>query len=264
MDTNDVDQMIEEYANLPVQECSLSDVYRATAWDQKKDSGWPRGEVVVEALANGEWQEVYRYTRNYSMRKTFHPFRQLQDGRWHDYALISPRYTSFEVLDLESGEVVASRPDPVNKEGKVVPGAGFCPMEFRVFDWYETIYKEYREDCDTPQAIWDSDVEFMMKFAAVRTSKVRAFMENFTGQWGLVAGCVWGDDTSKKVRFIDLSRISEGVVVEDERFGYLELPYSGTLEDSVTIMEDIPGRITVDNPVTFDISEGKKVFGHGF
>jgi hypothetical protein len=44
------------------------------------------------------------------------------------------------------------------------------------------------------------------------------------GAFGFVAGCVWGDDTSWKVQFLDLSKITEGVLKRDSRFGYLEIP----------------------------------------
>src|ERR1017187_3720312 len=57
---------------------------------------------------------VYEYARNYSMMHTFEPFRQLQevDGgyAWKEYALISPSYTSFQVLDLETLNVIKLDP----------------------------------------------------------------------------------------------------------------------------------------------------------
>ena len=36
-------------------------------------------------------------------------------------------------------------------------------------------------------------------------------------------GCIWGDDTSWKVQHLDLSRITEGTLVRDDRFGYVAL-----------------------------------------
>ncbi|MDQ3037801.1 MAG: hypothetical protein M3Y87_35735 [Myxococcota bacterium] len=44
------------------------------------------------------------------------------------------------------------------------------------------------------------------------------------GQFGFVAGCVWGDDSSWKIQFIDLSQLSEGKIDRYDRFGYVELP----------------------------------------
>lgn len=53
------------------------------------------------------------------------------------------------------------------------------------------------------------------------------------GSFGLVAGCVWGDDSSWKLQFLDLSHASIGRVVRDDRFGYVELPDDLTLDDAV-------------------------------
>jgi hypothetical protein len=44
-----------------------------------------------------------------------------------------------------------------------------------------------------------------------------------TGDFGFVWGCVWGDDTSWKVQYLDLSRVQQGEIKRDERFGYVEL-----------------------------------------
>jgi hypothetical protein len=32
------------------------------------------------------------------------------------------------------------------------------------------------------------------------------------GSFGFVAGCIWGDDSSWKIRYLDLSRASDGIV----------------------------------------------------
>ncbi len=42
--------------------------------------------------------------------------------------------------------------------------------------------------------------------------------------FGFLCGCVWGDDTSWKLRYIDLSRIPEKVLSITDKFGYWELP----------------------------------------
>lgn len=53
------------------------------------------------------------------------------------------------------------------------------------------------------------------------------------GLFGFVAGCVWGDDTSWKIQYLDLRNISEGKLVRDDKFGYIELPRDMTLEDAI-------------------------------
>lgn len=54
------------------------------------------------------------------------------------------------------------------------------------------------------------------------------------GRFGFVSGCVWGDDTSWKIQHLDLSKIAEGILVRDDRHGYIEMPGNvKTLKDCV-------------------------------
>ena len=56
------------------------------------------------------------------------------------------------------------------------------------------------------------------------------------GHWGLVAGCIWGDDTSYKVEYLDLSRAAEGIIRREAKFGYLELSSCvATLADAINL-----------------------------
>jgi len=43
------------------------------------------------------------------------------------------------------------------------------------------------------------------------------------GTFGFVCGCIWGDDSSWKIQFLDLSEISKGKLSRDDRFGYIQL-----------------------------------------
>jgi hypothetical protein len=147
-------------------------------------------EVAVDVL-EGE-RLVGRYDRNHSMLRTFEPFRQ--NGR--DYALISPDYTATSVMDLESGEIIAGeQPSP----------GGFCPVGFYVPDWWD-IHEHAESNGTLPGSrSWTPDYEWP------------------TGEFGFVWGCVWGDDSSWKVQHLDLSRIREGTLTREERFGYVIL-----------------------------------------
>lgn len=185
--------------------------------------------VKVSVYRRGdEPVKVYEYVRNYGgVGGTFEPFRQLQDGVWHDYALISPDYTRFEVVDLESGKVVAKQPygklsaeraEALNRLGmKVKEGdddisGGFCPMTFYVPDVMD-LYKYYFIDTKTGEPhLWETLSEYR-----------KATAYSLTGQFALYGGCYWGDDSSEKLRYIDLSKIKEGIVTADERFGYVEI-----------------------------------------
>lgn len=51
--------------------------------------------------------------------------------------------------------------------------------------------------------------------------------------FGFVSGCVWGDDSSWKLQYLDLSRADEGIVKRDQRFGYFELPSNVKLKDCI-------------------------------
>ena len=57
--------------------------------------------------------------------------------------------------------------------------------------------------------------------------------KEFEGNIGFVAGCVWGDDTSWKIQFLDLSKIEDGIFKRDDRFDYIELCSNDSLKDAI-------------------------------
>jgi hypothetical protein len=206
------------------------DVYRAE-FSRDESSGWPKGTVSV--YRKGEESPIFEYSRNYALMKTFEPFRQLRNGVWSDYALISQRYTKLDVLDLQTGTVIATEEPsdmmlsraqalkdkyyadkPEVTARSLAESAGFCPVEFYVPDW-----REVHDGSILPgDQYWD-DYDGLP-----------------TGEFGIYSGCVWGDDSSWKVRYIDLSRISEGIVTTDERFGYVELFHGLSLRESASYL----------------------------
>ena len=134
-------------------------------------------------------QIVAGYDRNHpTLYQTFEPFRQGD----RMFALISTDYTATSVMDLATGKVVATEE----------PNAmGFCPTGFYVPDWWDI-----NDGSILPGSTsWD-DRHTLPK-----------------GDFGFVWGCVWGDDTSWKVQYLDLSRVQDGQILRDERFGYVEL-----------------------------------------
>lgn len=181
---------------------------------------------------------IYQYTRNYPMLKTFHPFRQLRDAVWREYALISERYHTYSVLDLQTGEVIATRED-----------THFCPADFYVPDWWDHFDHSYLDD---PEIVDRTNPKYNDRINV----EMRSEWDMFRGDWGLVAGCVWGDDSSWKVRYIDLSRITEGIVLEDDRFGYIELPDNLSLKQATTFVPEV-NRVTVATPIHFDRATGE-------
>ena len=221
---------------------------------EKIDNGpghWASNRVTVHESIPGD-RVIGEYTRDYAMLQTFHPFRQYQDGVWRDYALIAPDYTRTSVMDLSTGEIVADEPWPVAaddfigsdgtvhwRKGDEQPGAGFCPVEFYVPDWWE---------------IHDGSIISGSEFWGGRE-------ERPTGEFGFVAGCHWGDDSSWKIRYVDLSGIAEGRLTVDERFGYIELPSRVRLSDAVSYL---PGSDAFDIAVTCNYRhDGKQTGGPG-
>lgn len=194
--------------------------------------------TTVEVLRRAGLEKVCEYERSYSMLQTFEPFRQGD----REFALISRDYTRTAVLDLGSGEVIA-------EEGE---NAGFCPVGFYVPDWWDV-----NDGSIIPGSeYWDEDSEWP------------------TGDFGFVWGCYWGDDTSWKVQYLDLSGIQEGIIRREERFGYVELATSGYRSPCLTLEPKGEGRsappqfistwrhdgeieVTFEVEMKFDLKSGK-------
>lgn len=163
--------------------------------------------------------KIGEYTRNYhSLYATFHPF--LKGGK--EYALYARDYTATRVMSL---------PDCVDLGGEESDGDGFCPVDYYVptFD---------RED-------WTN-------------AEVLDEMPPFEGGLGFVAGCYWGDDLDWKVQMLDLSRVEEGIVVREERFGYVKLP-DMPLRDLINFdgcTADYP-HIRIATAVEFNLTTGE-------
>ena len=161
---------------------------------ENRPGTWPSTvvEVFRRASARGEPEKVAEYERNYGMLHTFEPFRQGD----REFALISPQYTGTSVMDLATGGVIAEEPHS---------STGFCPVGFYVPDWWDV----HDESVIPGSEFWNADCEWP------------------SGEFGFVWGCVWGDDSSWKVQYLDLNGIRDGAIRRDERFGYVELATSG-------------------------------------
>lgn len=149
-------------------------------------------EVFRRTASNDELEKVGKYERSYAILQTFEPFRQGNK----EFALISRDYTRTAVLDLQNGNVIAEEPE--NQWG-------FCPVGFYVPDWWDV-----NDGTVIPGSeYWHPRYEWP------------------TGDFGFVWGCIWGDDGSWKVQYLDLSKVQQGVIQREERFGYLELATAG-------------------------------------
>jgi hypothetical protein len=95
-----------------------------------------------------------------------------------------------------------------------------------------------------------------------------------TGDFGFVWGCYWGDDSSWKVQYLDLSQVQQGVIKRQERFGYIELAANsfqspclkldlGGLDNSLPphfihlCRENRIAKVTFAVEMTFDLNSGE-------
>ena len=94
---------------------------------------------------------------------------------------------------------VMSLPNCKDLGGEEPDSIGFCPVEF---------YVPLKEKQDEPY-------------------------EHYP--FGFVAGCHWGDDSSWKIQYLDLSNVANGIIKREARFGYIELPTGIALENAISI-----------------------------
>jgi hypothetical protein len=214
----------------------------------------------TQANAPGTWDstavtvldggvEVGGYERNYHCggSSTFAPFVGPDGNR---YALYSRDYTATRLMSL---------PDCRDLGGEESDSWGFCPVELHVPSY--RLWTCDREVGFGPRAgeverfskvIWERDerltAEVLGRIAREASGepgdgKMRnhALSDWRSPPFGFVAGCVWGDDCSWKIQWIDLSRVAEGVIERVEKFGYLELPDRLGLADAVDLCWWEPG-----------------------
>lgn len=171
---------------------------------RERDHGGPYWSTlwvgVFERVEDGEDKQVGEYVRNYhSLMQTFFPFER--NGKW--YALYSKDYTSTRVMTL---------PDCKDIGGEESNKHEFCPVEFFV-------PKVYRCRRLNPKEKDSKKLKFEHSPAYV--------------PFGLVSGCVWGDDSSWKIQYLDLSQVDKGIIKREEKFGYIELPNSLHLSEAI-------------------------------
>ena len=79
------------------------------------------------------------------------------------------------------------------------------------------------------------------------------------GQYGFVSGCQWGDDSSWKIEYLDLSGAADGIIVRDDRFGYIELPNNITLAEAIKVIDSENGFVRIITERTFSIVTGREL-----
>lgn len=154
------------------------------------------GSTLVEIFGDGE--KIGEYKRNYSSygEETFCPFTQ--NGQ--DYALYSKEYTTTRVMKL---------PECMDLGGETGNQCGFCPVEFWI---------PIEEKCIISRNSEEYEV---------------SIHKGFHGQWGFVAGCIWGDDTTWKIQLLDLHDAANGNIKRVHEFGYHQIPRDRKIEDAI-------------------------------
>jgi len=180
-------------------------------------------QSLVEIFHHDE--KIGEYVRNYPSfgEKTFCPFQY--NGKW--YALYSKNYSQTHLMSLPDCKDIC------------FDNSGFCPTDFYIPKFKQEIYKT--EDNNITINYFDTDRHYDHS----KSSEPWQYCD-----FGFIAGCYWGDDSSWKIQFIDLSRIGENVFTIDDRFGYIELPNNLSLREAIDMDGWEPGysfRITTQS-----------------
>lgn len=165
------------------------------------------GENTWDYLNVGVFEndkQIGEYIRKYSsFYGTFAPF--MLNGKW--YALYSSDYTCTRIMELPSCKDIGG------EEGH---SSGFCPIEFYIprYNIHHIVNKELK--LDEYCRHYENDINMTLSFSEDK----KVFYENYA----FVAGCIWGDDMSWKIRYADLSQADKGLLNMEEKFGYVEMP----------------------------------------
>ncbi len=178
--------------------------------------------------------KIGEYKRNYSsFMKTFYPFKK--NGNW--YALYSSNYTATRIMSL---------PDCKDIGGEEKDTWGFCPVEYYIPEYNQCSFK-YK---DTEEKFQCFDFKTCEECAPLET-------QCFT-EFGFIAGCVWGDDSSWKIQYLDLSQADKGIIKREDKFGYIELLDSLSLKESISMRmaEDKIDRFEIATARCYDLGTG--------
>lgn len=208
MDTKETGKIIENaYPNTPFSIRAFEQKHGESHWHTWRVEVWRHHRVIGE------------YTRGYSgmVEDTFYPF-QSQSGQW--YALYSSDYTATRVARLSS-----TFEDWCGEEGH--NSFGFCPVEFYVPS-YCIVTRPHESMPNGTYIRFNNDDDFNL----LDVDDPQPEGTYYTS-YGFVSGCVWGDDSSWKLRFIDLRYVDDKQITITEKFGYYELPDDKTLQECI-------------------------------
>jgi hypothetical protein len=177
---------------------------KCVRYPEDKQGHWPTTALLI--FRGDELIGGYRRLYPSFAKETFVPFEW--KGQW--YALYSANYTCTRVLRLNEDSLE-------DWCGEDPSGHGFCPTEFYAPQAYVIESEGDETWCINEPSMYASYAEFAEE-AKLTESPIR-----YMG-FAFLAGCVWGDDSAWKLRYIDYSKVDERILSIDERFGYFPLP----------------------------------------
>ncbi|MCD9188358.1 MAG: hypothetical protein LUM44_18215 [Pyrinomonadaceae bacterium] len=204
---------------------------------------WKYLNIGVFKTENNAEEQVGEYNRNYSsFYNTFFHFQK--DGK--DFALYSPDYTGTRIMELPSCKDIG---------GEEPSAGGFCPTDFFVpayieqeISW-ETIGAKGKiggnvsnrrlnnpEEEDLTENIEAGEFLYQGTDELCKITTINRPLSPLNYYpFGFVAGCIWGDDSSWKIQYLDLSEVEKGILKREERFGYIELSDNVSLKDAISL-----------------------------
>lgn len=227
---------------------------------------WNGIRVGVFRVEGDTEAQIGEYQRNYpNLFRTFYPFQK--DGK--DYALYSPDYTVTRVMALPSCEDIG---------GEESNAYGFCPVDFYVPSYIEREFIDLNDEIHRHR-VNEPDAEDLVSCTTKYTPLDEKTGERIVVEkpsypvspllyypFGFVAGCIWGDDSSWKIQYLDLSGAEHGEIKREERFGYIAMPDGMTLKQAVNMEdylydpeEEWAYGITIAIQRRFDLRTGKRV-----
>lgn len=216
---------------------------------------WNYQKIGVFRNEGDKEEKVGEYVRNYgSFMETFHHFTL--NGK--DLAIFSPHYTCTRIMSLPDCKDIGGEPDEAN---------GFCPTGYYVPSYadFEMISNYRAGQKVEPHPVKfrvDEPDEASLKKPTEYVDKEdsRRLTDRLYYPFGFVSGCIWGDDTSWKIEFLDLSRADKGILVREQRFGYIELPGELKLKQAIRISGDPDHEpsIRIATESYYDFKTGKK------
>lgn len=233
---------------------------------------WKRLNVGVFKIENDVEEQIGEYKRNYhNLFNTFYHFQK--DGK--DFALYSPDYTVTRIMELPSCRDIGGEEPSVG---------GFCPTDYFVPTYieqetsWETINKKsekiggktskHRLNNPSEKDLIESiECREFVHQTSKELCKITTINRPQTAlnyyPFGFIAGCIWGDDSSWKVQYLNLSKAEKGIIEREERFGYIELLENIALKDAITLFGyndesgDYKMHARIKTTQTFDLETGK-------